>query len=239
MRKTINKLLNLTGYQVKKSKYLYDPNKNLVQSINYFRINSVVDVGANKGQFALNLIENKFNGSIISFEPLKEEHEILKKICKKVKIKWEIAERCALGNKKKVQKLNITGNRESSSLLKIKSRHIKLRPDSKIVGSDNIKVKKIDDFFKNFSKFKKNILLKIDTQGTELDILKGAKKFLPKVKCIFLEVSLVKLYEKQTLWFEVINYLEKRNFKVWSIDPMLRNKSSGQTYQLDILFYKK
>ena len=52
----------------------------------HFNINSVIDVGANKGQFAINLFKNKFIGDILSFEPLKQEHEILKELSKNKKI---------------------------------------------------------------------------------------------------------------------------------------------------------
>ena len=58
MKKFLNQLIGLTGYQIKNKKYLYDPNKNLIKSINHFKIKSVIDVGANKGQFALRLLEN-------------------------------------------------------------------------------------------------------------------------------------------------------------------------------------
>ena len=47
MREIINKFVGLSGYQIKRSKYLYDPFQNLIKSINYFKIKSIVDVGAN------------------------------------------------------------------------------------------------------------------------------------------------------------------------------------------------
>ena len=99
MREIINKFVGLSGYQIKRSKYLYDPFQNLIKSINYFKIKSIVDVGANKGQFVNKLLKNGFNGNILSFEPLFDEHNYLKKISKN-KNKWDIEERCALGKKK-------------------------------------------------------------------------------------------------------------------------------------------
>ena len=96
MREIINKFVGLSGYQIKRSKYLYDPFQNLIKSINYFKVKSIVDVGANKGQFVNKLLKNGFNGNILSFEPLFDEHNYLKKISKK-KNKWNIEERCALG----------------------------------------------------------------------------------------------------------------------------------------------
>ena len=86
---------------------------------------------------------------------------------------------------------------------------------------------------------KKNILLKIDTQGSEIDVLLGADKVINNFNCIFVEVSLVSLYLNQKLWLEIIRYLNKLNFEVWSVDQLLKNSITGQTYQLDIFFYKK
>ena len=237
MKNFLNELIGITGYQIKNKKYLYDPNKNLIKSINHFQIKSILDVGANKGQFTLMLLKNNFEGNIMSFEPLKEEHESLIKVSLK-KENWKVARRCALGNKNRVQKFHISGNRESSSLLKILQKHKDLRPESKTIKTEKINVEKLDNFKKDISKLEKNLLLKIDTQGSEIDVLKGASKVIKDIKCFFIEVSLVHLYKNQKLWLDIIKYMKKLNFSVWSVDQLLRNNNTGQTYQVDIFFYK-
>ena len=238
MREIINKFVGLSGYQIKRSKYLYDPFQNLIKSINYFKVKSIIDVGANKGQFVNKLLKNGFNGNVLSFEPLSDEHNYLKKISKN-KNKWDIEERCALGKRNSKEKIYVSGNSESSSLLKILPKHTDIRPDSKTVDTQEIYVKKLNNFKNKIYKLEKNILLKIDCQGSEMDVLIGANKIIKSFSCIFLEVSLVNLYQKQKLWLEIINYLKKINFEVWSVDQLLKNNKTGQTYQLDIFFYKK
>ena len=81
-------------------------------------------------------------------------------------------------------------------------------------------------------------MLKIDTQGSEIDVLKGASKVIKDIKCLFIEVSLVPLYKNQKLWLDIIKYMKKLNFEVWSVDQLLKNNNTGQTYQIDIFFYK-
>jgi len=174
MKKFLNDLISITGYQIKNKKYLYDSNKNLIKSMKHFQIKSIIDVGANKGQFALRMLKNNFEGNIMSFEPLKEEHELLNKLSLE-KESWKVAKRCALGNKNEVKKFHISGNRESSSLLKILQKHTDLRPESKTIKTEKINVERLDNFKKEISKLKKNLLLKIDTQGSEIDVLKGGK----------------------------------------------------------------
>ena len=237
MKQLFNDLIGITGYQIKNKKYLYDPDKNLLKSIKHFQIKSILDVGANKGQFALRLLKNNFEGNIMSFEPLNEEYEMLKKLSSKRK-NWKVARRCALGDINKIKKFHISGNRESSSLLKILRKHTDLRPDSKTIKIEKINVERLDNFKREISKLEKNLLLKIDTQGSEIDVLKGAGNLIKNIKCLFVEVSLVPLYKNQKLWLDIIEYVKKFDFNVWSVDQLLKNNITGQTYQIDIFFYK-
>tara|TARA_B100001769_G_C21992541_1_gene533497 strand:+ start:200 stop:919 length:720 start_codon:yes stop_codon:yes gene_type:complete len=238
MKKFFNDLIGITGYQIKNKKYLYDPNKNLIKTIKHFQIKSIIDVGANKGQFALRLLKNNFDGNIMSFEPLKEEYKTLNELSLE-RENWKVARRCALGNKNEFKKFHISGNRESSSLLKILEKHTDLRPESKTIKTEKVNVERLDNFKKEISKLEKNLLLKIDTQGSEIDVLKGASKVIKDIKCLFVEVSLVPLYKNQKLWLDIIKYMKKLNFNVWSVDQLLKNNTTGQTYQVDLFFYKK
>ena len=52
----INKIIAFTGYKISNLKYTYDSELNLVKSLNFFRVKSIIDVGANEGQFVLRLL---------------------------------------------------------------------------------------------------------------------------------------------------------------------------------------
>ena len=102
MKKIVNSITSVFGYKLKKKKWLYEKNINLMNSIKKNKINSIIDVGANSGQFADEIFKNNFNGNILSFEPLKLEHSYL--LDKQIKMKrnnWEIAQRCGVGSSKK------------------------------------------------------------------------------------------------------------------------------------------
>ena len=160
---------------------------------------------------------------------------MLKKLSSKKK-NWKVARRCALGDINKIKKFHISGNRESSSLLKNFKKHTDLRPDSKTIKIEKINVERLDNFKREISKLEKNLLLKIDTQGSEIDVLKGAGNLIKNIKCLFVEVSLVPLYKNQKLWLDIIEYVKKFDFNVWSVDQLLKNNITGQTYQIDIFF---
>ncbi len=239
MKKIINKITSVFGYKFKKTKWLYEKNINLIKSINKNNISSIIDVGANNGQFAEEVFKNGFNGNILSFEPLKLEHSYL--LDKQIKMKrnnWEIAQRCGVGSSKKKLKINISGMRQSSSILDISEIHTNLYPDSVNVNKEEIDILPLDNFYNKIINMKKNILLKIDTQGYELEILKGAKKSLEYIDAIYAEVSLVELYKNQPLFDEILEHVKREGFSVWSVDRAVGNKLTGQTYQLDIFFIK-
>ena len=47
------------------------------------------------------------------------------------------------------------------------------------------------------------------------------------------------LYKNQKLWLDIIEYVKKFDFNVWSVDQLLKNNITGQTYQIDIFFFIK
>ena len=82
-------------------------------------------------------------------------------------------------------------------------------------------------------------MLKIDVQGSEMDVLKSGTKNLTKFKLVQIELSLQPLYEKQILWREIVDFMTDKNFDIWTIYPGYKKKSIGQLYQFDVIFYNK
>ena len=81
-------------------------------------------------------------------------------------------------------------------------------------------------------------MLKIDTQGSEGDILKSGSELLGQFKLIQVELSIQKLYTNQNMWIDIIEYLREKNFDVWNIIPGYKQRDKGQLYQFDAIFYK-
>ena len=61
-------------------------------------------------------------------------------------------------------------------------------------------------------------MLKIDTQGYDLEVLKGAKETLRIIDFLFIEASTAKVYENQPLLSDIINFVEKENLNGLLID---------------------
>ncbi len=101
----------------------------------------------------------------------------------------------------------------------------------------SIKIRQLDQILKNKILIKPT-LIKIDVQGYELEVLKSAKKILSKTDFILLEVSKNKMYNKQPLEREIINFLKKKNFIIKKKSNWIKIKNT-KFMQRDILFKRK
>lgn len=210
----------------------------LMSALNSFGIDLIIDVGANDGQFAIELRSGGYSGHIVSFEPLTSAHE---KLLNKSRHdpQWDVHERCALGNSHDEIKINISGNSVSSSILPMLDAHSNAAPESIYQSSESSPQTTLDSVIAPYLEQSHSPLLKIDTQGYEWEVLDGACLTLPKVRGIIMELSLVPLYEGQRLWLESIERLEKEGFELWAMEPVFIDPLNGRTLQVDAMFFRK
>jgi FkbM family methyltransferase len=81
--------------------------------------------------------------------------------------------------------------------------------------------------------------IKIDTQGYELEILKGAEKTLAFAEFVLLEVSFLDIYVKCPLVADVLVFMKARGFVVYDICSIMRRPLDGALFQSDFLFVKE
>jgi FkbM family methyltransferase len=210
----------------------------LVKALKYFDIGTVVDVGANAGQFGSSIRTFGFKGDILSFEPLPDAHILLQKAAASDEF-WKVAERMAIGDSEGEVNINISENSVSSSILPILNSHVEAASESAYVGKIPCHVSTLDSQLEEIIKLGSKYFLKIDTQGFEWAVLDGAKTALDGCVGLVIEMSLVPLYEGQKLWDKIYSRLEDEGFEIWAIQPGFCNKESGQTLQMDIVFIKK
>lgn len=216
---------------------LAEPIQNFPKPFEFHEIDLILDVGANVGQYAINCRKQGFKGTIVSFEPLPDAHKILKRKAGNDE-HWIVHPRSAIGSTSKEINLNIAGNSYSSSVLEMLERHIQVAPESKYISSVKTKLETIDSILPIYLSNSNRILLKIDTQGYEAEVIKGAIESLSKISLIQIELSIVPLYLDQELYNYFFDFMRNNSFKLWDVIPGFRDDSTGQLLQFDAFFYR-
>lgn len=199
----------------------------------------VLDVGANQGQFAARLRALGYDGPIASFEPLSSAFARLKALAGRDP-NLSIFN-FALGAKAETREIFISGNSASSSFLPIEDMTVAAEPLTAVVGREAVEIRRLDDVAADaFSQAKEGpALLKLDTQGTEREVLEGAKSTLEKIDYILTECSLVSVYKGEPLIESQIEWMRKHGFDPVSIDLGWSDPQTGRTYQVDVLFKRR
>jgi FkbM family methyltransferase len=210
----------------------------LVKQINHNGIDMIFDIGANTGQFGELMYKLGYKGKMVSFEPLTSAYDLLVSTCKSVD-GWNAAERCAVGDEDGEIEMHISENSISSSAMDMLKEHENAAPDSKYVGTEKAKVFKLDTIFDKHSDGCKNVLVKIDTQGFEEKVLNGSVNSISKIKGLFLEMSLVNLYEGQVLFKDLYERIVANGFSMFGIQPAFVNKETGRVLQVDATFFRE
>jgi FkbM family methyltransferase len=86
---------------------------------------------------------------------------------------------------------------------------------------------------------KKPDFIKIDTQGYELEILKGGEKALENAEFVLLEVSFLDIYVNCPLVTETISFMKQHGFVVYDVCTLLRRPLDNALFQSDFLFIKE
>jgi FkbM family methyltransferase len=208
-----------------------------LQMIRAANVRLLVDVGANDGPYALYLRKTGYDGAIISFEPLPDAYSRLEARSSSDPA-WE-CHNLALGQTDGVAKLHVAGNSTSSSLLPMTERHLQSSRESAYVRDQEATVTSLDSFFADHLATSGPAYLKLDVQGFEMAVLRGAEVCLAQVPLIEIELSVVPLYEGQSLYREVLDYLGARGYEIAALSEVFVDPRSGGLLQFDAILSRQ
>jgi FkbM family methyltransferase len=198
----------------------------------------VLDVGANLGQYGDSLLHGGFSGTLISFEAIPDIHARLCEHAKRSSRSWLVAPCAAVGSSKGQIEINIAGNSVSSSVLPMMPAHLDAAPQSKYVRKQLVDIARLDEISAPLIPATGTILIKVDTQGYEMEVLKGASGLFGRTVALQLELSLVPLYDGAPTIAQMISFAEDSGFELFNIIPGFRDKRTGRLLQADGFFVR-
>ena len=196
---------------------------------------TVVDIGANRGQFSLAVRRWAPKAMVIAFEPLSGPAARFQKVFQgDPNVRFH---QSAIGPETGTATMHVAAADDSSSLLPISQVQQRLFPGTGEVRTETIKMGRLADFVAAEDVIAP-ALLKLDVQGFELEALRGCEDLMECFTCVYVECSFVELYTGQALAHEVIDWLRERDFVLKGVYNMIYDKSGG-TVQGDFLFSRR
>ncbi len=194
-------------------------------------LKTVVDIGANRGQFAL--AARAISGAkVISFEPQPQAAVIFQKVFADdpvVKL-YETA----IGNNSGRTLIHLSAHDDSSSLLEIGQTQSDFFPGTHEVGTLEIEVGTLEEYISK-DEITRPAMLKLDVQGFEMQALAGCNTLIGNFDYIYCECSFFELYKGQKLAGEVIGFLNALGFGLTGIYNPSYDRD-GNCIQADFLF---
>jgi FkbM family methyltransferase len=197
-------------------------------------LNTVIDIGANRGQFSLAVRAAAPLCTIVAFEPLNEAADTFRLI-----FKYDTRTRlvqAAVGEISTSRLMHVSARDDSSSLLDISPLQEKLFPGTKEVSTVTVKVGPLAEFVET-KEIRAPSMLKLDVQGSELSALVGSESIISLFDYVYCECSFVELYSGQALAPEIIRWLHDRRFLLRGVFNTAFDRA-GQAVQADLLFQR-
>lgn len=187
-----------------------------------YDIDCVLDVGGNLGQF-YDFLRNEvhYHGLILSFEPVQKYVEILRGRAAS-EPNWHIFD-FALGCVDGASEIHVTKSPGLNSFLEPRKDLVEeFWRDEEVMAKENVQIKRLDDIFhmivRDFSF--QSPYLKLDTQGFDLEVMKGASASLAFIRALQTEASVRGIYQGMPGYRSVLEYLDKMEYDLSGMFPV-------------------
>jgi FkbM family methyltransferase len=219
----IRKLKNFRNLRVinKRTLHNFTEVEFLKKFIAHFEVDCIFDVGANEGQYALQLLNKvNFRGRIISFEPTPSLAEKIAK-CSKGIDSWEI-EQCALSSENGTMRFNEMNNSRFNSLnepLKNENEHVSKA--NQVTKSIEVPTETLESCFNRLREkygFKRPFL-KMDTQGHDTIVFKSGGGIVKEFVGLQSELAFTKLYEGAPSFEQAIALYRMNGYELSGMIP--------------------
>jgi FkbM family methyltransferase len=195
-------------------------------------LDTVVDIGANRGQFALCVRRLYPQAEIFSFEPLQKPANTYLKVFRGDPRAHLINK--AISAQSSSAAMHVSRWDVSSSLLPSAQAQHDNFPFTEESGRETVSLAPLSDCLDTRS-INGTALIKLDVQGYELSALQGCENLLHRFSYAYVEASFIELYVGQALASDVIGYLLARGFNLTCVANLVNGKAK-RPIQADFLF---
>jgi FkbM family methyltransferase len=247
------------GYLIRKLTVFYEDGINLDNSrkrrrfkktrINYQRyklfdkkwfldskINTIIDIGANIGEFTLIFAELFPEAEIYAFEPLPDCYNQLETKTKHIPTISTF--NIGLGSKQCIQNIHQSSWHPASSFREMSAMHKTNYPHSANHEEIGVTIDTLDSILKPDT-LNKNILIKMDVQGFEDEVINGGIQIFRQAKIVVVECSFQELYENEPMFHGIYSLLKQLGYKYRGSLKQSTDKNDGSFLQADCLFIKE
>lgn len=196
------------------------------------RIDLVIDVGANAGQYATSLRQHGYAGRIVSFEPVPSCFEQLRNASRHDR-NWRVIN-VALGNESGTKRMRATESTVYSSFLPFNE--YGQRRYQEAIGNEtevDVQVARLDDIYDEISGGAQRVFLKMDTQGYDLQVFNGARRCLSRVAALQSEMSIISIYHGMPEYIEALKTYRDAGFEPSGFYPVTRDNTTLAIVEFD------
>jgi len=201
------------------------------------QVDAVLDIGANEGQFAGHLRAAGYGGRIVSIEPGAAAFEKLSQAAADDP-DWNVTEPIALGDRAGEIELIVYNRSDMNSVLPLSAAGQHAFPRLAETGRQTVRVDRLDAVFDRLVGGG-DAAVKIDTQGSEREILSGAAGILRRVPVLQVELGLGQLYDGAAGFEEMLSTLQAAGFRLAMTQPVSFDKTTALPLEVDALFLRQ
>jgi FkbM family methyltransferase len=199
-------------------------------------VSLILDVGANRGQWAEDVRGWGYSGRIVSFEPGQSAFDALVLAATRDP-SWDVR-KLAVGDRDCEVTLNVAANSgASSSVLPMLGAHLLAAPQAKYSGTELVQQVTLADLWSDLVRAGDKVYVKADVQGYEKQVLAGAGD-LKDVVAVELELSFVPLYAHSLLVTDMLAEMSVRGFHLAELEPVFHDPRTGRLLQANGIFIR-
>jgi FkbM family methyltransferase len=196
-------------------------------------VKTILDVGANQGQFARTALHAFPAAKVFCFEPLPSTQLALRRLGAEYDGRVEI-EPCALGDSEGLIDFNVTTFSPSSSILPLEQQEA-VRMDLESITK--VPIRRLSAWAAGKT-LPPELVVKLDVQGYEATVLRGGVDVLRVARIVIAETCFAPLYKGQASLGELCGILEPLGFSYREAFGVIRDASSGLPLWQDSVFVR-